>query len=59
VAEALGVLGRRAKANAAPKLQELLVEVDCRAVTAGSAEVIRDALDRMRAKAPPANCTTD
>jgi HEAT repeat protein len=59
VAEALGLLGRRARANAAPKLQELLVEVDCRAVTAGSAEVIRDALDRMRAKAPPANCTTD
>jgi len=58
VAGALGVLRRRAKPNAAPKLQELLTEVDCRAATAGSAEIIREALDKMRSKAPPPNCLT-
>jgi len=58
VAGALGTLGRGAKASVA-KLQALLAEVDCRGANAGSAEVIREALDRMGATAPPAHCATD
>lgn len=59
VTGALGGLGRRAKANAAPKLQTLLAEVDCRKENMDSAQVIRESLDRMGVKVPPKKCAMD
>jgi hypothetical protein len=59
VAGALGGLGRRAKASAGPKLQQLLAEVDCQSANADSAEIIRRALGRMGIKTIPKSCATD
>ena len=57
VAGALGDFGYRAKAKAAPKLQDLLATLDCRSANEGSSVVIHEALDRMGAKIPHANCS--
>ena len=56
VAGALGKLGHRAKSSAAPKLQTLLAEVDCRKVNLDSAELIRETLVGMGVKAPQRKC---
>jgi HEAT repeat protein len=59
VATALGDFGQRARVKAAPKLRELLVPVDCRKENQDSSVVIREALERLGAKAAPAKCATD
>lgn len=52
VAASLGNLGPRARAAAAPKLLEILPEVDCLAVDLSSEGAIRSALERM-GETPP------
>jgi HEAT repeat protein len=56
VARSLGFLGPRARAAAAPKLGELLSEVDCRPQSIDSADAIRSALSQMGVKPPHPKC---